>query len=60
MQYNEGEIPLASLPGLRVSVAAGTASHYDDNRALSGYADYRVLYHVTDGREGGLDSGEQY
>jgi hypothetical protein len=53
MQYGGQEVSFTSVPGLKVS-GPGTVSRYDDDGALSGYADYRVLYPV------GVANGEEY
>jgi len=54
------DAPLPTVPNLKVSVASGTAIHYEDHRALSDYEEYRVLYPITHGRDGGLHQHEQY
>lgn len=47
-------VPLPSIPSLKVSLAAGKGTHFKDNKKLSNYGDYKVLYSVTEGRDGGL------
>ena len=41
------------IPSLRVSVAVGKATHYDDRSKLSTFHDYKGAYEITQGRLGG-------
>ncbi|MCJ1461686.1 hypothetical protein MMC07_000284 [Pseudocyphellaria aurata] len=52
-ELNGSFIPKEQLPSLRVAVAGGKADHYADSTKLSVYRDYKVLYDITAGREGG-------
>jgi len=47
------EVPLESIPSLKVSLAAGKGNHYKDKAKPSRYHDYTVIHSVTEGRPGG-------
>lgn len=51
-------VPLESIPSLKVSLAVGKGTHYSDHTKLSDYHDYHVIHSVTDGRPGGLRRGD--
>lgn len=58
MQIHDQVIPNEQIPSVKVSVAAGKATHYAEHSRLSEYRDYEVVYEVTEGRLGGARPGD--
>ena len=58
-QVHDQIIPTAEIPSIKVSVAAGKATHFAEHSLLSEYSDYEVIYEVTEGRTGGANPGDE-
>jgi tyrosinase len=54
------DVPLTSIPSLKVSLAVGKGTHFKDNAKLSNYTDYKIMYLVTEGRDGGLGRNDPH
>ncbi|KZT38875.1 Di-copper centre-containing protein [Sistotremastrum suecicum HHB10207 ss-3] len=52
------EVPLESIPSLKVALAVGKGTHFSDEHKLSHFRDYRILHAVTEGRAGGCNRND--
>ncbi|KAF1814577.1 Di-copper centre-containing protein [Eremomyces bilateralis CBS 781.70] len=54
------EVPLESLPSLKVSLAVGTVKYYADGCSLPEYTDYQNATQVTQGKQCGLTHDDTF